>query len=59
MCLNVFYYLVDAGVDDRIDDGFMDVGQLRPGTKLKTLEQYYKDAVNQKRCILLINAKPE
>ena len=42
-----------------IQDGFFDCGQLRPEAKFVTLDDLYKQPVNQKRAILLINAKPE
>ena len=48
-----------SGSHNLIADGFFDVGQLRPGTKLLQLEEYCKAEVDQKRPILLINAKPE
>lgn len=41
-----------------IENGFYDVGQLRPGTKFLTLEEYAKQEMNDKRPIILINAKP-
>jgi len=47
------------GTGNLICDGFFDVGQLRAGTPLLSLEDYYKQDVNQKRPILLINAQPE
>lgn len=42
---------------DLIADGFYDVGQLRPGVQFRSLEDYCKDPLNQKRPVLLINAK--
>ncbi|XP_064636368.1 armadillo repeat-containing protein 3-like isoform X2 [Lineus longissimus] len=46
------------GPNNIITDGFFDAGQLRQGSKFVTLEDYCKMTVNQKRPILLINAKP-
>ncbi|XP_052795764.1 armadillo repeat-containing protein 3-like isoform X3 [Mya arenaria] len=42
-----------------IENGFYDIGQLRPGTKFLTLEEYAKQEMNEKRPIILINAKPD
>ncbi|KAL4230819.1 Armadillo repeat-containing protein 3 [Mactra antiquata] len=42
-----------------IENGFYDVGQLRPDTKFQTLEEYAKQDMNDKRPIILINAKPD
>ncbi|XP_052278834.1 armadillo repeat-containing protein 3-like isoform X2 [Dreissena polymorpha] len=42
-----------------IENGFYDIGQLRPGTKFQTLEQYAKQELNEKRPIIMINAKPD
>ena len=47
------------GPSNVVTDGFFDLGSVRPGTKLLTLEEYCKQEVNQKRAVLLINAKPE
>ena len=47
------------GASNLIVDGFFDVGQVRPGAQILTLEEYCAADINQKRPILLINAKPE
>ncbi|XP_074650808.1 armadillo repeat-containing protein 3-like [Tubulanus polymorphus] len=43
------------GPNNLIADGFFDAGQLKPGSSFRTLEDYCKDDVNQKRPILLVN----
>lgn len=40
-----------------IENGFYDVGQLRPGTKFLTLEEYSRQEMNDRRPIILVNAK--
>ena len=40
-------------------DGFYDVGHLKNVKDLKSLEEYGKTDINQKRPIILINPKPE
>ncbi|XP_033742747.1 armadillo repeat-containing protein 3-like isoform X4 [Pecten maximus] len=40
-----------------IENGFYDAGQLRPGSKFMTLEECCKQDLNDKRAILLVNAK--
>lgn len=42
-----------------IENGFYDVGQLRPGTKFLTIEEYAKQELNDKRPIIIVNAKPD
>ncbi|XP_060595382.1 armadillo repeat-containing protein 3-like isoform X3 [Ruditapes philippinarum] len=42
-----------------IENGFYDVGQLRPGTKFLTVEEYAKQDMNDKRPIIIVNAKPD
>ncbi|CAL1539085.1 unnamed protein product [Lymnaea stagnalis] len=45
------------GPSNIIEDGFFDCGQLKPGTPFKTLEEYCAQEMNDKRPILLVNAK--
>ncbi|XP_046553420.1 armadillo repeat-containing protein 3-like [Haliotis rubra] len=47
------------GSGNLIEDGFFDAGQLKPGTKFLSLEDYCKQEMNDKRPILLINSKQE
>ncbi|XP_053398828.1 armadillo repeat-containing protein 3-like isoform X3 [Mercenaria mercenaria] len=42
-----------------IENGFYDVGQLRPGTKFLTVVEYAKQEMNDKRPIIIVNAKPD
>jgi hypothetical protein len=51
--------IVVSGPNNFVSDGFFDPGQLRPGGKLLSLGDYSNMEVNQKRPILLVNAKPE
>ena len=55
----MYYCATVAGPGNIVSDGFFDLGSVRPGTKLLTIEEYCKQDVNQKRAILLVNAKPE
>ena len=48
-----------AGVSDRIADGFFDAGPLKEGAKFVALDDYGRQEINQKRPVILINAKPE
>ena len=48
-----------SDVGNLIEDGFIDAGQLRPGTVFKSLEDYLGEEMNDKRPIILVNAKPE
>lgn len=50
---------VILGANNLITDGFFDVGQLRPDARLKILEEYVKEEINQRRPVILVNAKPE
>ena len=59
LVLYVKLLLYPPGSHNFISDGFFDVGQLQPGSKLLQLEDYCKAEVDQKRAILLINARPE
>ncbi|KAL3878968.1 hypothetical protein ACJMK2_031290 [Sinanodonta woodiana] len=40
-----------------IENGFYDVGQMRPGTRFLLLEDYARQELNDKRPVILINAK--
>ncbi|KAK3599496.1 hypothetical protein CHS0354_006630 [Potamilus streckersoni] len=40
-----------------IENGFYDVGQMRPGTRFLLLEEYARQELNDKRPVILINAK--
>ena len=40
-------------------DEFFDVGQLKPDAKFLTLEEYCSHNLDQRRPIILINAKAE
>ncbi|XP_076446526.1 armadillo repeat-containing protein 3-like isoform X2 [Babylonia areolata] len=42
-----------------IDDGFFDPGQVKPGTKMRQLEEYLGDAVHDKRPVFYVSAKQE
>ena len=55
--LNVFQYY--AGSTNLVETGFYDAGQLRPGSKFMSLEDYCKQPLNDKRAILFVNLKPE
>lgn len=58
--LSAKYALTGAlGPMDLIGDGFFDVGQLRAGAKVVSLEEYARSELNQRRPILLVNAQPE
>ena len=46
-----------TGPDDLIPDGFFDVGRLSDSASLKTIEDYGGEPVNQKRPVILVNAK--
>ncbi|XP_041358509.1 armadillo repeat-containing protein 3-like isoform X2 [Gigantopelta aegis] len=46
-------------VGNLIEDGFIDAGQLRPGQMFRSLEDYLEEEMNDKRAVLLVNAKPE
>ena len=48
-----------SGSTNFIENGFYDVGQLRQETKFLTLDDYARQELNDKRPIILINAKPE
>ena len=48
-----------VGSTNFIENGFYDVGQLRPDTKFLTLEEYARQEMNDKRPIILVNAKLE
>ena len=48
-----------SGSTNFIENGFYDVSQLHPNTKFLTIEEYAKQDMNDKRPIILINAKPE
>ena len=54
-----FFFNCGIGSSNNIRDGFFDVGKLPPDSKLASLEEYCKQEINQKRPILLVNAKPE
>ncbi|GFO30833.1 Armadillo repeat-containing protein 3 [Plakobranchus ocellatus] len=45
------------GPGNLIEDGFFDCGKLKQGTVFMTLEEYYGQEMNDKRPILLVNAK--
>uniref|UniRef100_A0A2C9LYH4 EDR1/CTR1/ARMC3-like peptidase-like domain-containing protein n=1 Tax=Biomphalaria glabrata TaxID=6526 RepID=A0A2C9LYH4_BIOGL len=45
------------GAGNIIEDGFFDCGQLKQGTSFKTLEEYCAQEMNDKRPVLLVNAK--
>ncbi|KAH9523148.1 Armadillo repeat-containing protein 3 [Bulinus truncatus] len=45
------------GPGNIIEDGFFDCGQLKQGTTFKTLEEYCAQEMNDKRPVLLVNAK--
>ncbi|KAI0234081.1 Armadillo repeat-containing protein 3 [Lamellibrachia satsuma] len=47
------------GVSDLIADGFFDAGPLKEGAKFVALDDYGRQEINQKRPVILINAKPE
>ncbi|XP_013381649.1 armadillo repeat-containing protein 3 isoform X2 [Lingula anatina] len=47
------------GTGNLITDGFFDPGQLRPGTKLGSLEDYCKMEVDQRRPVLLISFRTD
>ena len=53
------YFYFPLGSTNFIEPGFYDIGQLRPGTKFLTLEEYAKQELNEKRPIIVINPKPE
>ena len=55
----LYWWICISGCTNYIENGFYDVGQLRPETKFLTLEEYAKQDQNEKRPIILINAKPE
>ncbi|KAK7097085.1 armadillo repeat-containing protein 3-like isoform X2 [Littorina saxatilis] len=42
-----------------IENGFYDPGQLKPGTKFRTLEDYLEEPLNDKRPVFFITAKQE
>ncbi|KAL5011438.1 hypothetical protein ScPMuIL_009989 [Solemya velum] len=44
---------------NNIENGFYDAGQLRPQVKFLSLEEYGKQEMNDKRPIILVNAKTE
>ena len=43
---------------DRIEDDFYDPGAIKAGTRVKTLEEFGVEEVNNKRPVFLINLKP-
>uniref|UniRef100_A0A0B7A269 Armadillo repeat-containing domain-containing protein n=1 Tax=Arion vulgaris TaxID=1028688 RepID=A0A0B7A269_9EUPU len=45
------------GPGNLIEDGFFDCGKLKQGTPFKTLEEYCAQEMNDKRPIILVNAK--
>ncbi|XP_059157772.1 armadillo repeat-containing protein 3-like [Physella acuta] len=45
------------GPGNLIEDGFFDCGKLKQGTPFKTLEEYCAQEMNDKRPVLLVNAK--
>ncbi|XP_012938913.1 armadillo repeat-containing protein 3 isoform X2 [Aplysia californica] len=45
------------GPSNIIEDGFFDCGQLRQGTPFKTLEDYCRQEMDDKRPVILLNAK--
>ncbi|XP_071087900.1 armadillo repeat-containing protein 3-like isoform X1 [Haliotis cracherodii] len=47
------------GSGNLIEDGFFDAGQLKPGSKFLSLEDFCKQEMNDKRPTLLINSKQE
>ena len=59
--MNIYEYIIIlvSGSTNFIENGFYDVGQLRPGTKFQTLDEYSRHEMNDKRPVILINAKPE
>ena len=62
--LTIFVFLygpmfIVSGSTNFIENGFYDVGQLRQETKFLTLDDYARQELNDKRPIILINAKPE
>jgi len=42
-----------------IPDGFYDVGQLKDSDQLRSVEEYGKEEVNERRPVIIINPKPE
>ena len=44
---------------DVIEDGFYDVGQLKAGSSLRTLEEYLQDPMHDKRPVFFVSAKQE
>ena len=56
---NFTSYLYAAAQMNLIEDGFYDPGQLRPGSKFRTLEDYLQEPLNDKRPVFYINGKPE
>jgi len=48
-----------SGTHNVITDGFYEAGQLKDTDQLRSLDEYGKDDVNERRPIILINPKPE
>jgi len=51
--------MIIPGVCDIITDGFFDAGPLKEGVGFVALDDYGRQEINQKRPVILINAKPE
>jgi HEAT repeat protein len=59
-CLPAKYWLTgQLSPTNIIEDNFYDMGQCYPGAKFLTLEDLCKQAVDQKRAILLINGRED